>query len=120
MLLEVLVIWMMVSRVPSAITFGKIRIDALCSVVTLAAAGLATTPSPTSAASPMSPTSFRCLRITLLLSITPHRIRLGEPLDQVSALYPRGPKLSSQKAPFFAYPPLLLLQWQVDVDCLAP
>src|SRR5690242_4588274 len=101
MLLEVLVIWMIVSRVPLAITFGNTRIDALRSVVTFATAGLAAIPKPTSVASPMSPISPRCLRITLLLSITPHRIRLGEPLDQVSALYPRGQKLSSQKAPFF-------------------
>src|SRR5205085_5558000 len=61
---DVFVIWMTVSRVPSAITLGNTRIDALFSVVTWACAPL--TARPTRAAA-ISPTRPRCLRISLLL-----------------------------------------------------
>src|SRR5574340_915308 len=93
---------MIVSRAPLAITFGNTNIDALFSVVTADIAGWAITPNPTSAASPVSPTSPRCLRITLLLSITPHRIRHSESLDPSVGLISVGCEVVKSKGPFFA------------------
>src|SRR5260370_31496565 len=69
----VLVIWMIVSKVASARTFGKMRIEAPFSVVTSAYALAVTTPSATAKAQRPERNAFHfTIRIALLLSSRPN------------------------------------------------